>query len=163
MQILGWKNSNIQSALQILVTLASPVTAASAVPPGQVSKSLNIFSPVSTPADSIFQLAMFVLAITAVIFLTVGFLLVYSAVKFRKRADDDGREPPQVYGSNQLELAWTVIPVLIVVALFLTTARFIAAVQNAVPPAGAIGVIALGHQYWWEYRFPDLQVVAANE
>ncbi len=57
--------------------------------------------------------------------MTVFSLLVYSAMKFRKKADDDGREPPQIYGSNQLELAWTVIPVLIVVVLFLTTARVI--------------------------------------
>src|SRR6516165_11141632 len=123
----------------------------------------SIFSPVSSPADSIFGLSLFVLTVAAVIFVVVFSLLVYSVVKFRKRADDDGREPPQVYGSNQVELAWTVIPVLIVVTLFMATARVIAAVQNAVPPAGAIGVIALGHQYWWEYRFPDLQVVAANE
>jgi cytochrome c oxidase subunit II len=163
MQILSSKNSNIGRALQILVTLASPVTAASAVPPGEVSKSLNIFSPVSTPADSIFQLAMFVLAITAVIFLTVGFLLVYSAVKFRRRADDDGREPPQVYGSNQLELAWTVIPVLIVVALFLTVARFIHAIQDARRPPGAIEVTAVGHQFWWEYRYTQYGFVTANE
>jgi cytochrome c oxidase subunit 2 len=163
MQILSSKNSNIQSALQILVTLASPVTAASAVPPGQVSKSLNIFSPASTPADSIFQLAMYVLSITGVIFLTVSLLLVYSAVKFRRRAHDDGREPPQVYGSNQLELAWTVIPVLIVVALFLTTARFIHAIQDARRPKGAIEVTAVGHQFWWEYRYPQYGFVTANE
>jgi cytochrome c oxidase subunit II len=163
MQILGWKNSNIKFALQILVTLASPVTATFALPPGEVSKSLNIFSPVSTPADSIFQLAMFVLAITGVIFVTVSFLLVYSAVKFRRRAGDDGREPPQVYGSNQLELAWTVIPVLIVVALFLTTARFIHAIQDARRPKGAIEVTAIGHQFWWEYRYPQYGFVTANE
>ena len=123
----------------------------------------NIFAPASTSAKMIFDLSLFVLSITGAIFVIVFTLLVYSIVKFRARRDDDGREPPQVYGSNQVELAWTVVPVLIVVTLFLATARVIAAVQNAVPPAGAIGVIAIGHQYWWEYRFPDLQVVAANE
>jgi cytochrome c oxidase subunit 2 len=83
-------------------------------------------------------------------------------VKFRKRQDDDGREPPQVYGSNQVELAWTVIPVLIVVALFMATARVIATVQNAAP-SNAEEVIAIGHQFWWEYRYPGLKVVTANE
>jgi cytochrome c oxidase subunit II len=84
-------------------------------------------------------------------------------VKFRRRREDDGREPPQVYGSNQVELAWTVIPVLIVLTLFLATARVIADIQNAARPEGAIEVIAIGHQYWWEYRFPNLNVVTANE
>src|SRR5437899_7559614 len=163
MRILGSKNSNIRRALQILVSLVSPVTAASAGPPIPSSSSTSIFSPASTPADSIFRLALFVLAITGIIFLIVSSLLVYSAVKFRKRADDDGREPPQVYGSNQLELAWTVIPVLIVVVLFLTAARFIHAIQDAPRPPGAIEVTVVGHQFWWEYRYPQYGFVTANE
>jgi cytochrome c oxidase subunit 2 len=104
-----------------------------------------------------------VLVITAAIFVVVFALLVYSVVKFRRRRDDDGREPPQVYGSNQVELAWTVIPVLIVVTLFLATAQVITAIQNADPPPGTIELTAIGHQYWWEYRFPGLNVVTANE
>ena len=163
MRILGSKNSNIRRALQILVSLVSPVTAASAGPPIPSSSSTSICSPASTPADSIFRLALFVLAITGIIFLIVSSLLVYSAVKFRKRADDDGREPAQVYGSNQLELAWTVIPVLIVVVLFLTAARFIHAIQDAPRPPGAIEVTVVGHQFWWEYRYPQYGFVTANE
>ena len=54
-----------------------------------------------------------------VIFVVVGGLLAYSAIKFRGRAADAYREPPQVYGSTQIELAWTVIPVLVVIVLFL--------------------------------------------
>src|SRR6266850_8493750 len=123
----------------------------------------NIFAPVSTPADSIFGLSLFVLGVTAAIFAVVFSLLVYSVVKFRKRNDDDGREPPQLYGSNQIELAWTVIPVLIVVALFVATARVIASIQQAVPSQNAIEVIAIGHQFWWEYRYPGMNVVTANE
>jgi cytochrome c oxidase subunit 2 len=122
----------------------------------------NIFAPASTPAKSIFGLSLFVLAVTGAIFLVVFTLLLYSVVKFRKRKNDDGREPPQVYGSNQVELAWTVIPVLIVVALFMATARVIASVQTA-RPENAIEVIAIGHQFWWEYRYPGLGVVTANE
>ena len=123
----------------------------------------NIFAPASTPAESIFGLSLFVLAVTAAIFVVVFTLLLYSVVKFRKRKNDDGREPAQVYGSNQVELAWTVIPVLIVVALFLATARVIATVQKTSPPSNAIEVTVIGHQFWWEYRYPELDVVTANE
>ena len=59
-------------------------------------------------------------------------------MRFRKRKDDDGREPPQVYGSNQVEFAWTVIPVLIVVTLFLATARVIASIQKSSRPAARL-------------------------
>src|SRR5580693_10381412 len=123
----------------------------------------SIFRPQSTPANSIFHLSLLVLAITGAIFAVVFSLLAYSVRKFRQRDGDDGREPPQVYGSNQVELAWTVIPVLIVVALFMATARVIASVQKTVPSSNAIEVIAIGHQFWWEYRYPALGVVTANE
>jgi cytochrome c oxidase subunit 2 len=123
----------------------------------------SIFRPQSTPADSIVHLSLLVLAITGAIFAVVFSLLVYSVRKFRQRDDDDGREPPQVYGSNQVELAWTVIPILIVLVLFLATARVIHSIQDAPKPPGAIEVIAIGHQFWWEFRYPALGVVTANE
>jgi cytochrome c oxidase subunit II len=143
----------------ILLSQGSAAFGASAQP----LSPTNIFAPASTPADSIFGLSLFVLAVTAGIFVLVGSLLAYCVIKFRKRSDDDGREPPQVYGSNQVELAWTVIPVLIVVALFMATARVIATVQNPALPSNAVQVIAIGHQFWWEYRYPGLKVVTANE
>ena len=123
----------------------------------------DMFLPASTPAQSIYTLALFVLSVAAVIFLTVFSLLVYSIVRFRRRSSDDGREPPQVYGSNQVELAWTVLPVLIVVVLFLASARVIHAVQDPTFPPGTTEVTAVGHQFWWEFRYPQQGFVAANE
>jgi len=82
----------------------------------------SIFDTHSTPADSIRHLSFFVLVITGLIFLVVFTLLTYVVVKFRSRATDITHEPAQVYGSTQIELAWTVIPILIVVVLFVATA-----------------------------------------
>ena len=144
----------------VLCWLGTASFAGTAEPP---LSPTNIFAPVSTPANTIFGLSVFVLAVTGAIFVVVFSLLAYAVVRFRKRTDDDGREPPQVYGSNQVELAWTVIPVLIVVALFMATARVIGSVQKAARPSNAIEVIAIGHQFWWEYRYPALHVVTANE
>jgi cytochrome c oxidase subunit II len=146
----------------LFVVLGCAATAASSLAAPPFSPT-NIFAPASTPANSIFGVSLFVLTVTASIFVVVFSLLAYCTVRFRKRADDDGREPPQVYGSNQVELAWTVIPVLIVVALFMATARVIADVQKTERPPNAIEVIAIGHQFWWEYRYPDFNVVTANE
>jgi cytochrome c oxidase subunit II len=132
-------------------------------PEGSSVPGTNIFAPASTPAKSIADLSVFVLAITGIIFVVVFVLLVYAVVKFRGRAVDAGREPAQVYGSTQIELAWTIIPILIVVVLFLATARVIHAIQDAPEPAGAVQVTAIGHQYWWEFRYPRLGIVTANE
>jgi cytochrome c oxidase subunit II len=123
----------------------------------------NIFSPISTPAESIFGLSIFVLATMAMVFIVVFSLLVYVIIRFKNKSRDERREPPQVYGSTQVELAWTVIPVLIVIALFLASARVIASIQNTKKPANALEVIVTGHQYWWEYRYPSLNIVTANE
>jgi cytochrome c oxidase subunit 2 len=123
----------------------------------------TIFAPASTPAAAIYGLATLVIGVTSLIFVCVCALLVYAVVKFRRRPDDDGSEPAQVYGSNQVELAWTVIPTLIVIVLFLASARVITFVQKADRPADAIEVVAVGHQFWWEYRYPALGVVTANE
>jgi len=123
----------------------------------------NIFAPASTPAQSILDLSVFVIEVTAAVFVVVFTLLTYAVVKFRRRRTADGREPAQVYGSSQLELAWTVVPILIVVILFLAAARVIASIQNAPKPANAVEVTVIGHQFWWEYRYPSLKVVTANE
>jgi cytochrome c oxidase subunit 2 len=128
----------------------------------QESNSTNIFAPSSTPADSIYRLSLLVLAATGAIFAVVFSMLLYAAVKFRGRSGDN-REPPQVYGSDQLELAWTVIPVLIVMVLFIASARVIHAVQDARRPPGTIEVTAVGHQFWWEFRYQQYGFVTANE
>jgi len=122
----------------------------------------SIFAPASTPADAIAGLSVLVIAVTGAIFTFVGGLLIYTLVRFR-RLQDDGREPAQVYGSNQVEIAWTVVPMLIVVVLFLATARVITRVQRAAQPDDAIHVVVVGHQFWWEYRYPGLNVVTANK
>lgn len=123
----------------------------------------NIFAPVSTAAASILGLSKFVLVTVAMIFVVVFALLCYVAIRFKTRAGDNRSEPAQVYGSTQVELAWTIIPVLIVIALFLASARVIASIQNPLRPAGALQVVVTGHQYWWEYRYPALNIVTANE
>ena len=123
----------------------------------------SIFDPAATPARSAFDLSMLVLSITLAIFLVVAGLLAYALIRFRHRPQDSGSEPPQIYGSNQIELSWTVIPILIVVMLFLSTTRVILGTQAVSKPAGAFDVIVIGHQFWWEYRYPKFGVVTANE
>jgi cytochrome c oxidase subunit 2 len=144
------------------IALCSTLSALAASP-SDASNPTSILAPAATPAQSIFGLSLFVLATVLVVFVVVFVLLVYSVVKFRDKTPDDGREPPQIYGSGQIELAWTVIPTLIVVGLFLAAAHVIASIQNAAPTKDAIRVVVIGHQFWWEYRYPDLKVVTANE
>jgi cytochrome c oxidase subunit 2 len=164
MSMLRMKASTMRFLAQTTLLLFwSAMTVWATEAKGSPSHGTNIFAPSSTPAKSIADLSVFILVITGFIFVVVFALLAYSVVKFRARAVDSDREPAQVYGSTQIELAWTIIPILIVVVLFLATARVIHAIQDAPEPAGAVQVTAIGHQYWWEFRYPRLGIVTANE
>jgi cytochrome c oxidase subunit II len=134
--------------------------------------NLSIFSPASPPAESIRTLSVLVFVITGLIFLVVEGVLIYLIVRSRHRAVDDTKEPPQVYGSKPIEIAWTAAPALIVFILTLVTARSLWEIR-ADPPqpregSSALFVTVIGHQWWWEYRYENyegksLGFIAANE
>jgi cytochrome c oxidase subunit II len=124
----------------------------------------DIFKPLASPAEAEKNIALFTLGITGLIFLVVGGLIVFTIFRFRRKQGDESRqEPPQVYGSNQIEVAWTVIPILIVFILIGVSARVIAAVENASPPPATLHVTIIGHQWWWEVYYPDYGIRTANE
>ena len=83
----------------------------------------SIFDPASPPAEAIRSLSFLVAAISAFIFIIVEGVLFYSIMRFRRRAADKDSEPPQVYGSHSIEIAWTAAPALIVFILVLVVIR----------------------------------------
>src|ERR1700758_5064244 len=124
----------------------------------------NIFDPLSAPAETLYSVSLLVMAVCAAIFLIVGGLLTYAIIRYRRRGpEDDQEEPPQVYGSAAIELAWTVPPILIVVMLVLVTARTIGEIEHHQMPAAAEEIRIIGHRFWWEVRYPKHGVVTANE
>src|ERR1700674_2615642 len=86
-------------------------------------QNLSIFDPASPPAESIRSLSVLVLAITAFIFVVVEGILFYSLFRFRRRPATGAADPPQVYGSKPIEIAWTAAPALVVFVLILVTGR----------------------------------------
>jgi cytochrome c oxidase subunit 2 len=155
-----------------------------------LAQNMSIFDPVSPPAESIRNLSVLVLAITGFIFVVVEGILIYSIVRFRRRAaltattGNNETEPPQVYGSKPIEIAWTAAPALVVFVLTLVSARTLWEV-NVPPPEPSPGdhtlfVTVVGRQWWWEYRYEhdngtpiralgpdgqeaDVPVITANE
>jgi len=126
-------------------------------------KVADMFKPLSRPAEMIHDVSWIACIICLVIFLIVTGMLVYIVVKFRQPKVDDGAEPPQIYGSTNIELAWTVIPILITIVLVLVTSRTIGEIQNAEIPPDALKVRVVGHQWWWEIHYEGLGIVSANE
>src|SRR6266446_1131619 len=148
-------------SLLALPTALSGIAGAEDLP---IHSIQNIFDPKSGPAETLYWLSILVLAICTGIFLVVGGLLTYAIIRYRRRGShDDMEEPPQVYGSTAIELAWTVIPILIVVVLALVTARTIGELKGPLPIANNEELRIIGHRFWWEVRYPKYHVVTANE
>lgn len=122
-------------------------------------KSLTVFNPQSPEAHGIFQLAIIVGIILAGIFAIVAGMVVYALMRYRWREGET--DPDQIAGNKTVEIVWTAIPFLIVVALFLFTWKTMAVVDP--PPPSTPDVVVTGHQWWWEARYPKSGVITANE
>jgi cytochrome c oxidase subunit 2 len=126
----------------------------------------TIFSPAGPAAAELHSVTWLLVGICGAIFVVVQAALLHtivSSLRARRAAAAEGGEPPQVYGSNPVELAWTVIPVVIVFLLALVSVRLIREVELTEPPEGALRVEVIARQWWWEYRYPEQEIVTANE
>jgi cytochrome c oxidase subunit 2 len=86
--------------------------------------------------------------------------VVWVLVRYRERP---GAPPPrQVRGHTLLEISWTIAPALILLAIAIPTIQVVFRTQ-APAPANALEVVVLGHQWWWEFRYPSLGITTANE
>jgi cytochrome c oxidase subunit 2 len=94
------------------------------------------------------------------IFVVVQALLLVALFRFRER--DPGAIPRQVRGSAKLELAWTVLPAVILIFIAFPTVAAIFRTQAA-PPKDALRVKVIGHQWWWEFQYPDLGFATASD
>src|SRR5260370_7919082 len=103
MRLRPTKSSFIQVVLRMfVVALWSLGTAIVTAPMALAMTPTSIFAPASTPAKSIYDLSLFVLAITGTIFVVVAGLLTFIVIRFREQRDDDNPNPPQISASLQL-------------------------------------------------------------
>jgi cytochrome c oxidase subunit 2 len=108
---------------------------------------------------SVYSIITWACVIIAVI---VSTALAVILVRFRQTPGDDGL-PRQVLGHTALELAWTIAPALILLVIAIPTIQVIFRTQTAAAPPTALLVTVRGWQWWWEFRYPELDVVTANE
>ena len=94
------------------------------------------------------------------VFVLVEGALLYAIFRYRGKPGD--AEPRQVHGNTTVEIIWTVIPALILAAIAVPTVRGIFQ-TNAIPTGDLLKVEVVGHQWWWEFRYPDLNITTANE
>jgi cytochrome c oxidase subunit II len=97
---------------------------------------------------------------TMAILVVVFALLLYAIVRFREQPNTP--PPEQIHGSTRLEILWTVIPALIVVFIAVPTVRTIFATSMH-GDDDALVIEVVGHQWWWEFRYPEQAVTTANQ
>jgi cytochrome c oxidase subunit 2 len=117
-------------------------------------------SPSGTAAGTEVSAAWMVYILATFIFVAVTSVLIYSVIKFRARPGSP--EPRQVHGLTWLEIAWTIVPSLILLGVLIFTVSTMFAVASP-PTTPAFTVKAIGHQWWWEFQYPDNHVVTADE
>lgn len=120
---------------------------------------LNPASPIAAKQASLFWI---LLAISAVVFLIVEGLLLYNIFHHAKEAGDEDL-PPQHYRQYVIEGIYTGVPILIVIIIFILTLGTIRAIAAPVPKAADLKVHVIGHRWWWEFDYPDLNIKTANE
>lgn len=121
---------------------------------------MSTIDPQSDFADTIQGLYISIFWWTLIILVVVWAALAYILVRFRERPDSP--HPKQIHGHTGLEIAWTIVPAIIVVGITIPTVQAVFDTQTADPDAYVVDVI--GHQYWWEFRYPQHgDVVTANE
>src|SRR5690606_37071810 len=97
---------------------------------------------------------------TMLILTLVCVLVLVTILRFRERPDTP--HPKQIHGNTKLELMWTIAPALIVVLMGIPTVQTIFATQRR-PAEDALTIEVIGHQWWWEFRYPELNVITANQ
>jgi cytochrome c oxidase subunit 2 len=121
--------------------------------------SSNALDPQSPLARAIYDLGIVSSVIFALIFVIVTGAITFSIFRFRTRAGEP--DPRQIQGNRKVVIAWTIIPFLIVIFLFLIT---LSAMNRAdPPPAPSPDLVITGHQFWWQVDYPGSGVITANE
>ncbi|MEI6741245.1 MAG: cytochrome c oxidase subunit II [Gemmatimonadaceae bacterium] len=138
----------------LLGALALGLTACGGVYP---NSTFNHTSEFNTAIDGLFSTLLFW---GTVVFVVVEVALVYTIFRFRRRPG--APTPKQVHGNTVLEITWTAIPALILIVIAIPTVRTIFKTQAKAAP-NSLQVQVIGHQWWWEFRYPQYGITTANE
>ena len=95
------------------------------------------------------------------VFVLVEGILLYAVIRFRRRPGSD-EMPAQTHGNTPLEIAWTIAPAIVLAVIAVPTIIYIFDISKS-PGEGALEINVTGHQWWWEFEYPEQNVVTANE
>lgn len=121
----------------------------------------SLLEPAGPQAEELYKAMMFDIYGTAVLFVVISLMIVYAIFRFRDGKSKD--LPPQVDGNRSLEVGWALALVagLVIFLVHPVKAEFIYETPPEDPEA--IDVKVIGHQWWWEFQYPQMGITTANE
>ncbi len=137
----------------LLAAMAVGASACGAYP----NSTFNHTTDFNTSIDSLWDKLLFW---GTLVFIGVEAALIFVIIKFKRRPG--GADPKPVHGNTMLEILWTGIPAVILIFIAIPTVRTIFATQAKAAP-DALQVEVIGHQWWWEFRYPEYGITTANE
>jgi cytochrome c oxidase subunit II len=119
----------------------------------------NMLDPHGVGAKDIAGLFWVISWMAIGVFVVVEGLLVFAVFRFRSRAG--AALPRQVQGNTRLEVAWTILPTVVLLGVLIATFTTMKAVASPVP--NALDITVTGHQWWWEFDYVQQGVATAGE
>ena len=147
------------TAALVVVALVVVVGTLSADPNPQYPQST--LSPRGDFAHMVDELYRTTLFWAVIVFVLVEGALVFTIFKFRGKPDDP--QPKQVHGNTAIEIVWTVIPALVLALIAVPTVKTIFKTYELPKGSDVLQVEVIGHQFWWEFRYPQLGLITAGE
>jgi cytochrome c oxidase subunit 2 len=143
---------NLWSRLAPMLALAALVVLLTGCG-SEVAQPYTTITPQTEKANDIQNLYKITFWGALVVFIGVQAAILYTALRFRRRNEE---RPQQVHGSRKLEIAWTVIPAVILLVLFIPNAQVIFKHAAAETGPNKFHVDVIGKQWWWEFRYRDI-------
>lgn len=126
-------------------------------------EDLSVLKPQGPVAEGQFDLIKLSISIMLVVLIVVFAIATYVLIKFRRKPGQN-EVPEQVEGNFKLEIIWTAIPLLLVLVLAIPTIQKVFAYgENNWNDEGVVQVRVTGHQFWWEFEYPQHGVKTAQE
>ena len=147
------------SKLALIVLAIAATVLIAACSPQHPQSTFGYAGPVARDQGNLFLLIFW---IAVGVFIVVEGAIIYAAIRYRRR---DDKIPKQVHGNTKLEITWTVLPSIVIAAIAVPTIIGIWEQQRGAPTdmGDVLEVEAIGHRWWFEFRYPNQEVVTANE
>ncbi len=123
------------------------------------------FAPASMNSGMFVNLAVVLFAIAAIVFVVVEGLLIYASIRFYRHQQEG--YPKQIEGNQRIEIAWTIFPAIVLLVVFFVSLKPLTTLgynpPATSPTSNVLHVRVVGHQWFWEFDYPDLNIITANE